>query len=67
MAHDGLARAVVPAHLSGDGDVAFALSLGTHAAGADLVGTLAVHAVGRAIVRGVRAARAAGGLPAALA
>jgi L-aminopeptidase/D-esterase-like protein len=65
MAHDGIARAVVPAHLSGDGDVAFALSVGAHRAGADLVGALGAEAVAHAIVRGVLRARAAGGLPGA--
>jgi L-aminopeptidase/D-esterase-like protein len=65
IAHDGLARAVVPAHLTGDGDIVFALSTGSEAiAGLDYVGALAAVAVERAIVRGVKAARSAGGLPA---
>jgi L-aminopeptidase/D-esterase-like protein len=65
IAHDGLARAVVPAHLTGDGDIVFALSTGSESiAGLDYVGALAAVAVERAIVRGVRAARSAGGLPA---
>jgi L-aminopeptidase/D-esterase-like protein len=65
IAHDGLARAVVPAHLTGDGDIVFALSTGDEAIGGlDYVGVLAAAALERAIVRGVRAARSAGGFPA---
>jgi L-aminopeptidase/D-esterase-like protein len=59
MAHDGLARAVIPAHLTGDGDTIFACGTGALEASLDLVGALAADAVGRAIVRGVRAAREA--------
>ena len=65
LAHDGIARAIVPAHLSGDGDVAFAVSTGEHEAGVDLVGTLGARVTAVAIARAVRAARPAGGLPAA--
>lgn len=65
IAHDGLARAVVPTHLTGDGDIVFALSTGTEAiAGLDYVGALAAVALERAIVGGIKAARSAGGLPA---
>lgn len=63
MAHDGLARAVSPAHMMGDGDVVFALSTGDLVANVDRVGVLAGDAVAEAIVRSVRAARGAGGLP----
>ncbi len=55
MAHDGLARAVIPAHLSLDGDTIFACSTGSVDVPLDLVGVLAADAVARAIVRGVRA------------
>ena len=65
MANDGLARAVSPAHMMGDGDVVFALSAGAFVAGVDRVGALAADAIATAIVRGVLAARAAGRLPAA--
>jgi L-aminopeptidase/D-esterase-like protein len=58
MAHDGLARAVVPAHLTRDGDTIFACGVGTVEAPLDLVGALAADAVAIAIVRGVRAAAA---------
>ncbi len=59
MAHDGLARAVVPAHLSRDGDTIFACATGEETAPLDLVGVLAAEAVAEAIVRGVRAAKGA--------
>jgi L-aminopeptidase/D-esterase-like protein len=56
MAHDGLARAVDPVHLTRDGDAAFACSLGAEDAPVDLVGTLAADAVAGAIARAVRLA-----------
>jgi L-aminopeptidase/D-esterase-like protein len=67
MAQDGLARAVNPAHSPWDGDTVFALSVGTAAApgGVLVVGALAAEVTTRAILRGVRAARALPGLPAA--
>jgi L-aminopeptidase/D-esterase-like protein len=54
MAHDGLARAVLPAHAPMDGDTIFAAA--TSAAGpADLMalGHAATQAMARAIARGV--------------
>jgi L-aminopeptidase/D-esterase-like protein len=56
MAHDGLARAVVPAHLTRDGDTIFACSVGDVDLPLDLIGVLAADATARAIARGVRAA-----------
>lgn len=64
MAHDGIARAVRPAHTMLDGDTLFALATGEVEADVNLVGAFAAEVVARAIVRGVKAARAAGGLPA---
>ncbi len=58
MAHDGLARAVRPAHLTVDGDTIFACALGNVDAALDLVGVMAADAVAMAIARGVRAANA---------
>jgi L-aminopeptidase/D-esterase-like protein len=68
MAHDGLARAIAPAHTPWDGDTIFALSAGRFAPGAGVlaVGALAAEVVARAIVRGVRAARSTSGYPAAV-
>jgi L-aminopeptidase/D-esterase-like protein len=48
-AHDGLARAVVPAHTSGDGDAFIAAATGTVEAPVDLVRLLAMAAVEQAI------------------
>lgn len=67
MAHDGLARAVHPAHTPWDGDTIFALATGDFAGEADVftVGALAADAVAEAIVRAVLAAEGLPGLPAA--
>jgi L-aminopeptidase/D-esterase-like protein len=68
VCHDGLARAVRPAHTPSDGDVVFALATGDHVLdGADyrIVEALATRAVERAIVRGALAAESLGGYPAA--
>jgi L-aminopeptidase/D-esterase-like protein len=67
MAHDGLARAIVPAHTTGDGDAIFALATGTRtgAADVDTIGALAADAMSEAILRAVRAATSIPGYPAA--
>jgi L-aminopeptidase/D-esterase-like protein len=66
MAHDGLARAIRPAHTPWDGDTVFALSTGKlrleHAA--LVVGCAAAHAVSRAVVRAILCATGAAGFPA---
>jgi L-aminopeptidase/D-esterase-like protein len=68
VCHDGIARAVRPAHTQGDGDIVFTLATGEYAL-ADydyrIVEALATRAVERAIVRGVTQATSLGGLPAA--
>ncbi len=56
MAHDGLARAVRPAHTLFDGDTLFALATGDKRADVNLVGAYAAEVVAEAIVRGVRLA-----------
>lgn len=63
MAHDGLARTIRPAHTMLDGDVIFALSTGTRKADVTSVGTFAAEVMAQAILRGVQAAKPAGGLP----
>jgi L-aminopeptidase/D-esterase-like protein len=65
MAHDGLARAVRPAHTMLDGDTLFALSTGKKKADVSIIGAYAAEAVALAIVRAAMAAEPAGGLPAA--
>ena len=56
MAHDGLARAVRPAHTMFDGDTLFALATGQKSADVNLVGAYAAEVVAEAIVRSVRTA-----------
>ena len=67
MAHDGLARAVRPAHTPVDGDTIFALSTGGQANTTSLlrIGALAADVTAEAIVRAVRAADGIPGYPAA--
>jgi L-aminopeptidase/D-esterase-like protein len=55
-AHDGLARAVRPAHTDRDGDTIFAMAAGPVAVDPFFVQRAAADAVERAIVRAVRAA-----------
>lgn len=66
MAHDGLARAIVPSHTPADGDVLFVLATGDLARDVDAgaAGALAAEAVTDAILRAVRAARGLPGYPA---
>ncbi|MCX6034780.1 MAG: P1 family peptidase [Chloroflexi bacterium] len=64
MAHDGLARAVRPAHTMLDGDTIFALATGRKKADVSTVGAYAAEALAQAIVRAVKMAKPAGGLPA---
>ena len=66
MAHDGLARAIAPVHTPSDGDTVFALATGTHEGDAQVfaVGALAADVMAEAIIRGVRQAASAGGVPA---
>jgi len=49
MAHDGIARAVVPSHTAFDGDTLFALATGTHPAEVSVIGAFAAEAVAQAI------------------
>jgi L-aminopeptidase/D-esterase-like protein len=63
MAHDGLARVVRPAHTMLDGDTIFTLATGKRRADVNVVGAIAAEVVAQAILRGVRLAKPAGGLP----
>lgn len=67
MAHDGLARAIRPAHTPMDGDTIFSLATGTWSGDAPLVtiGSLAADAMTEAILRAVRLAESLPGYPAA--
>lgn len=70
VAHDGLARAVVPAHTRMDGDTLFALSTGTGPAVGDAgdymrIEVAAAAAVSESILRAVRQATGLPGIPSA--
>lgn len=72
MAHDGMARAIRPAHTPFDGDIVFALSTARDAEAGQpapammvgLMGAAAATALSRAIVNAVRAATSLHGIPA---
>lgn len=73
--HDGIARAIRPAHMPMDGDTLFAMGTGQHGAGAtgaergvddigmSLLSAVAANTVERAIVHTVLAAESAFGVP----
>jgi L-aminopeptidase/D-esterase-like protein len=65
MAHDGLARAIVPSHTPSDGDTLFVLATGTETTTTDygVIGQLAAEAVSDAILRAVRLAKGLPGFP----
>jgi len=67
MAHDGLARAISPAHTPVDGDTVFALATGTLAGEAEVtvIGALAAEVMADAIVRAAQQATGIPGYPAA--
>jgi L-aminopeptidase/D-esterase-like protein len=65
MAHDGLARAVRPAHTMFDGDTLFALATGQgEAAEVNLIGAYGAEATALAIVDAVQQATSLAGVPA---
>jgi L-aminopeptidase/D-esterase-like protein len=63
MAQDGVARAIRPAHTMLDGDALFALSTGAQKADVSTVGACAAEVMAQAIIRAVKLASPAGGLP----
>jgi L-aminopeptidase/D-esterase-like protein len=62
MAHDGIARAVNPAHTMYDGDTIFALATGEIQANVSVVGAYAAEAVAQAIRNAVRSATSLAGV-----
>jgi len=62
MAQNGIARTIRPAHTMLDGDVIFALSTGTKRADVSTIGAFAAEVMARAVMRGVKMAKSAGGL-----
>jgi L-aminopeptidase/D-esterase-like protein len=65
MAHDGLARAIRPAHTMLDGDTIFALATGEKKADVNIVGAYAAEVFSQAIARAAKAATPVAGLPCA--
>jgi L-aminopeptidase/D-esterase-like protein len=63
MAQDGVARTIRPAHTMLDGDVIFALSAGNKKADVSIIGAFAAEVMAQAILRAVKMAKSAGGLP----
>lgn len=71
VSHDGLARAIRPCHTMSDGDTIFALATGAadlpERGGQRALEALGALAVERAVVKAVRAAKSAAGVPSAAA
>jgi L-aminopeptidase/D-esterase-like protein len=67
MADDGIARAIVPAHTTADGDTVFAVATGAWSGDANVttIGALAADVLARAIVRAATQATSVAGIPAA--
>jgi L-aminopeptidase/D-esterase-like protein len=63
LASLGVARTISPVNTMSDGDITFAISLGSERASVDAVGVAAAEALAMAVIRAVRAARTAGGIP----
>lgn len=63
LASIGMTRTIAPVNTMSDGDVTFALSVGSQNAKVDVVGAGAIEAVEQAILRGVKTARSMGGVP----
>jgi L-aminopeptidase/D-esterase-like protein len=63
MAQDGVARTIRPAHTMLDGDVIFALSTGNKKVDVSSIGAFAAEVMAQAILRAVKMAKSAGGLP----
>jgi L-aminopeptidase/D-esterase-like protein len=59
----GVARTISPVNTMADGDITFAISLGKERASVDEVGVAAAEAMAMAVLRAVRSARTAGGIP----
>lgn len=63
MAHDGFARAIVPAHTAGEGDSIFGVAMGQVESNINLVGALAAEAMARAVANAIKHAESAYGYP----
>jgi L-aminopeptidase/D-esterase-like protein len=63
LASIGVTRTISPVNTMSDGDITFALSLGNERASIDSVGAAASEVLAMAVLRAVRAAKTAGGIP----
>jgi L-aminopeptidase/D-esterase-like protein len=63
LASNGVARAISPVNTMSDGDMTFAISVGNEDASVDAVGIAAAEALAMAVLRAVRLAKTAGGIP----
>lgn len=63
MAQNGIGRTLRPAHTMLDGDAIFALSTGTRKVDVSIIGAFAAEAMAEAVIRAVKTARSAGGVP----
>lgn len=63
LASLGVARTISPVNTMSDGDITFAISLGYERATVDEVGVAAAEAMAKAVLRAVRTAKSAGGIP----
>jgi L-aminopeptidase/D-esterase-like protein len=59
----GMARTIYPVNTMFDGDIVFALSLGSQQADINVLGVAAAEAVAESIVRAVKLAKSLGGVP----
>lgn len=65
MAHNGMARTIRPVHTMFDGDTIFALSTGRKKGDVNIVGAFAAEVMTEAVLRAIKTAKPAGGLPVA--
>jgi L-aminopeptidase/D-esterase-like protein len=63
LASIGVARTISPVNTMSDGDITFAISTGNEQATIDAVGIAASEALAMAVLRAVRSAKTAGGVP----
>jgi L-aminopeptidase/D-esterase-like protein len=63
LAHQGLTCTITPIHTMFDGDLVFALSLGSQAADLHRVGFAVVDALAQAVVQAVTRAQSRGDIP----
>lgn len=59
----GVARTISPVNTMADGDITFAISLGKERASIDELGSAAAETMAMAVLRAVRSAKSAGGIP----